>query len=166
MFKKGSYVVYRKEVCVISDIINKYYNDEDYYILTPISDETLTIKVPVSDKNNSIRDLINKDNVELIIKKIPEIGIVNENEKLIENEYKKLMLSGTYDDLIKIIKTTYLRNKKRIDSNKKVGDKDKYYLDQAEKYLYTEFSIALDKTFDETKDYVINKVEELLLGEV
>ena len=45
-----------------------------------------------------------------------------------------------YEDLIKIIKTTYLRNKERIDNNKKIGGTDDEYFKQAEKYLYNEFS--------------------------
>ena len=71
------------------------------------------------------------------------------------------MTSNTHENLIKIIKTTYLRNKERIDNNKKTTDKDTYYFNLAEKYLYEEFGIVLNKTFDEVKEYIINKVEEL-----
>lgn len=31
----------------------------------------------------------------------------------------------------------------------------------AEKLLYTEFSVTLNKSYNETKEYVISKVEEL-----
>ena len=41
------------------------------------------------------------------------------------------MQNGTHEDLIKIIKTTYLRNKERLDNNKKTTDKDNYYFNQA-----------------------------------
>lgn len=78
-----------------------------------------------------------------------------------ESEYKKLISSGNYLDLIKIIKTTYIRNKNRKDAKKKISDKDKYYFDLAEKYLYSEFSIVLNKTIEETKDYVVSKVNEI-----
>ena len=63
--------------------------------------------------------------------------------------------------LIKIIKTAYLRNKDRIDNNKKIGEKDNNYFNLAERYLYTEFSIVLNKNFEDTKDYVIEKVMEI-----
>ena len=35
---------------------------------------------------------------------------------------------------------------------------DDSYFKKAEKYLYNEFSIVLNKTYDETKEYVINEV--------
>lgn len=77
---------------------------------------------------------------------------------MMENIYKTLMSSGTHKDLIKIIKTTYLRNEKRLNDNKKISEIDDSYFRTAEKFLYNEFSIVLNKTYDETKDYVINEV--------
>ena len=45
---------------------------------------------------------------------------------------------------------------------KKISDKDKIYFDKAEEYLYSELSIALNMTIDETKEYIISKVKELI----
>ena len=56
--------------------------------------------------------------------------------------------------------TTYLRNKERIESKRKVSDKDDYYFSLAERYLYNELSIALDKTYEETKKYIIEQLEK------
>ena len=36
---------------------------------------------------------------------IPKIEVINATDKLIENEYKKLMNSGSFEDLIKILKS-------------------------------------------------------------
>lgn len=71
------------------------------------------------------------------------------------------MQTGTHEDLIKIIKTTYFRNKERIDNNKKTTDKDNYYFNQAELYLYNEFSVVLNLTYEETRQYVIDKLNKL-----
>ena len=90
---------------------------------------------------------------------MPQIEVINTTDKLIENEYKKLMTSGSFEDLIKIIKTTYLRNKNRLENNRKISDKDDQYFQKAEKYLYTEFSIVLNKSYDETKKYIVSKLE-------
>ena len=78
---------------------------------------------------------------------------------MIEYEYKKLINSGRHEDLIKIIKTTYLRNKKRLDSKKKISDKDQHYFLLAEKYLYNEFGTVLNLSYEDVKKYVIYKVE-------
>lgn len=160
MFKVGDYVVYRKDVCVVNEINEKLYRDKGYYQLIPVNDESLKLDVPVS--NNNIRSLISRDDINEIINSIPDIDVLEDNDKYIENEYKNLMLSGSHRDLIKIIKTTYLRNKKRLDNKKKVTDKDNNYFHMAEKYLYTEFSIVLGLSYEDTKKYVIDKVENLL----
>ena len=159
MHNVGEYIIYKREVCMIKEIIPKFYRDMDYYLLSPISDDTLAIKVPVNNKD--IRNLISKKEVEEIINRIPDIDTVSVDTKVLEPIYKELINSGLHDDLIKIIKTTYLRNKERIDNNKKTTDKDTYYFNLAEKYLYEEFSVVLNKTYEEAKQYVIFKVEKL-----
>lgn len=77
---------------------------------------------------------------------------------MIENEYKILLQNGTHEDLIKIIKTTYLRNKNRLNQNKKISETDDKYFKLAERYLYSEFSIILNMNLEETKEFIINKL--------
>ncbi len=158
MKKVGDYVVYRRDVSKIVNIKKNPLNNMDYYVLVPVTDESLKIDVPV--ENQYIRELITIDEITKLIKKIPSIPIIENNNKLIENDYKDLLKEGSYESLIRIIKTTYLRNKERTDNKKKIGDKDDYYFKLAEKYLYTEFMIVLGKNFDETKDYIIHEVEK------
>ena len=159
MYKINDYVVYKKDVCKVGNIRHNDVNNKDYYILIPVSDDSLKIDVPVDNTIGNIRSLITKEEIDKLIKKMKEIPVINNNTKLIENDYKELLKEGSYEGLIKIIKTTYLRNKEREENKKKKGDKDNYYFNLAEKYLYTEFSIVLNKSFDETKEYVINAVE-------
>ena len=159
MYKVGDLLVYKKDVCEIIEIKEKYLRDMDYYILAPIIDKSLKLQIPTS--SSAIRDLLTKEEVERLIKQIPTIETIKIESKNIENEYKQLMQSGTHEDLIKIIKTTYLRNKERLDNNKKTTDKDNYYFNQAELYLYNEFSAVLNLTYDDTKEYVLNAVNKL-----
>ena len=44
---------------------------------------------------------------------------------------------------------------------KKIGEKDSNYFRLAEKYLYSEFSVILNLTVEETKNYIIKEVEKL-----
>lgn len=157
MFEKNSYVIYKRDVCKIKDIIMK---DKEYYVLVPLSDESLTINLPTSNEND-IRKIISKKEVEELIEKIPTIEIIScENDKLLEQEYKRLISLYDHESLIKIIKTTYVRNKNRLENKRKIGEKDSTYFKKAENMLYTEFSIALNKTYEETEEYVKNKVEK------
>jgi len=159
MYKINDYVVYKREVCKIIDIKEKYYKNMDYYILSPINDNSLKIQIPKD--NNLIRPLITKKEITELIKKIPSIEIIQVNDKLLETEYKNKMKTETFEDLISIIKTTYLRNKERLENKKKVADIDnKFYL-LACSYLYTEVSFSLGITYKEAEDYIIKEVSKL-----
>jgi len=157
MYKIGEFVVYKRDVCKVIEIKEKYFNNVDYYILIPVFDKSLKISVPKD--SDLIRDLINKEELEKIITAMPNIKIIETDNKMIENDYKELLQTGTHENLIKIIKTTYLRNQERLENNKKIGDKDDNYFNLAEKHLYSEFSVVLNLTIEEAKEYVINKLE-------
>lgn len=60
-----------------------------------------------------------------------------------------MLLTHDKENLIKIIKTSYLRNEKRINSNKKISAKDDIYLKKAEELLYRELSYSLNMSFDD-----------------
>ena len=159
MYKVNDLLVYKKDVCVVEEIKPKYLRDTDYYVLSPLTDKSLKLQVPTT--SNAIRDLIKKEKIEGIIQSIPNIEVIKSDAKTLEADYKLLMQNGTHEDLIKIIKTIYLRNKERLDNNKKTTDKDNYYFNQAELYLYNEFSVVLNLTYDETKQYIIDKLNNL-----
>lgn len=110
-----------------------------------------------------IRNVITKEEALNIINSIPKIKLItNIDDKYIEKTYKDLLYSGSLEDLIKIIKTSYIRNDNRRKNNKKISDKDQTFFNKAEQYLYSEISVALNMSFDETKEYVISKVQELI----
>jgi len=159
MFDIGNFVVYKKDVCKIVGIKEKYYKDIDYFSLEPVFDDTLKIDIPKN--SNLLRSVLSKEEVEKIINRIPNIDVIMANDKMLENEYKKLLHDGGYDGLIKIIKTTYIRNNDRINSKKKISEKDETYFNLAEKYLYNEFAVSLGISPEEAKEYVIKKVNEL-----
>lgn len=161
MYKKNDYVVYRRDVCLIKDVKEK--NNINYYVLAPINDSSLAITIPVDNNSDLIRNLITKKEVENIINQISSIEVISiPNEKLIEQEYKRLLVNGDHLDLIKIIKTTYQRNEVRLQNKRKISEKDDTYFRSAEKQLYTEFSVVLGLSYDETKNYVIEHVEETI----
>lgn len=158
MYNVGDYVIYLKDVCQVETIKEKYMNDTDYYILVPINDNSLKLSIPVN--NPSIRSLISLDEGKRIIDSINSLDIITIDDKLIENEYKRLLSEGSHEDLLKIIKTTYLRNKNRVEHKRKISDKDKNYMELAEKYLFPELSVVLSMSYSEMEEYVFNKLQE------
>lgn len=159
MFKVGDYVVYNNNVCQIFEIKEKHYFSKDYYLMHPIDDNSLNIELPIDNK--FIRSPISKEEAIILIDKIPSIEILEDNSKMIENTYKLLMKSNKMEDLIKIIKTTYLRNDYRMKNNKRISEKDMTYFYMAEKRLYNELSVSLNLDFNETKEYIINKLNNV-----
>lgn len=161
MHKENDFIVYKHDVCKIKEVRNNMMNGNTYYIMTPIDDESLIIDVPTDNRMGWIRDLLTLEEANKLIDRIPNIKpLSNINDKNIENTYKELLTNGSHDELIQIIKTSYLRNEERINNKKKISDKDDKYFKLAEKYLYNELSIILNKSFDETREYIINKVQE------
>lgn len=146
------YIVYRKETC---KIIKK---EDGYYKLVPVNDTSIKYKVPVD--SNFLKKVITKEEIDRLLLEIPEINTIDLGEKQIEQEYKELMKSGTHEDLVKIIKTSYLRNQIRILNNKRISEIDDEYFRRAEKYLYEEIGIVLNLSFEDTKEYIINKLKK------
>ena len=146
------YIVYRKETCKIIE------KEDGYYRLVPVNDTSIKYKVPVD--SNFLKKVITKEEIDRLLLEIPEINTINLGEKQIEQEYKELMKSGTHEDLVKIIKTSYLRNQIRILNNKIISEIDDEYFKRAEKYLYEEIGIVLNLSFENTKEYIINKLKK------
>ncbi len=146
------YIVYRKETCKIIE------KEDGYYRLVPVNDTSIKYKVPVD--SNFLKKVITKEEIDRLLLEIPEINTIDLGEKQIEQEYKELMKSGTHEDLVKIIKTSYLRNQIRILNNKIISEIDDEYFKRAEKYLYEEIGIVLNLSFENTKEYIINKLKK------
>ena len=161
MYKINDIVVYKKDVCRIKDIKTNKTTGNTYYVMVPIDDESLVIDIPIENKTGFLRDLLSKDEVENLINEIPNIEpFDNLDDKNIELKYKQAITNGTHYDLIKVIKSSYIRNDNRIQNKKKISEKDDKYFKLAEKYLYNEFSAVLNMSFDDTKNYIIEKVQE------
>ena len=161
MYKKEDYVVYKHDVCKIKDTKENKQMGNTYYVMTPIDDDTLIINIPIDNKMGFLRDIISSADAEKLIERIPKIKPLEDiNEKNIEAEYKEMLNTGIHDNLIKIIKTTYLRNENRINSKKKISEKDNTYFKLAEKYLYNELAVSLNKSIEEIKEYIFEKVSK------
>lgn len=161
MYKINDYVIYKKDVCIIKDIRENKLNGTTYYVMTPLDDESLIIDTPTNNKLGFIRDVMTKDKALELINKIPSIEpILDIDDKKLELKYKELLNTHNYEDIIRIIKTTYLRNENRINNKRKISEKDKIYFNLAEKYLYNELSISLNMTRSEVKDYIASIVKK------
>ena len=115
------YIIYERDVCIIEEVMKKYIKGIDYFILRPLNDKTLKISVPVTSK--MLRNVISFDEANELINNMKNIDVLKDGKQM-ENEYKRLLDTRDLNDLVKIIKTTYLRNKERIDNKKKISKND------------------------------------------
>jgi len=159
MYKVNDYLIFGKDVCKVKGVEEKKYNNEDYYVLAPIKDDTLKLEIPVS--STKIRNLITEDDLNDLMNKIPSIEPIQIEDKFLESEYKRLLASGNEEDLIKVIKTTYLRNEERVNNRKRKAEKDSIYFKEAEEALYSQVSVIKNISLEEAKEYFINKIKEL-----
>lgn len=77
-----------------------------------------------------------------MISKIPTIEIIQSEDRKIEYVYKRLLEEGTLENLIKVIKTTYMRNQERLSQNKRIGERDEVYFERAEKDYITNYLLV------------------------
>lgn len=162
MFAVGDVVMYRRDLCKIIDFHKNEVNKEMYYVLEPL-EETATktkIQVPVANRAKHLRELITKEEIDNLIHKAPDLEPIQTRASNLKNEYISLLNSGSQEDLLRIIKTTYLKNKERLSSKKKVGMVDESYFQEAEKCLYTELGYVLHMNTDEIRMYLCQEIEK------
>ena len=158
MYNKGSLVVYKRDVCKVVDI--RVIRDKSYYVLNSTIDSSLKIDVPVNKEKKLLRPLITKKELDNLINEIKFLPVLDVEARMLEDEYKRLLKDGTMESLITIIKTAHLRNKIRQENKKKLADNDQYYFNLAERYLYNEISYVLKVSYDDAKNYIIEKLNK------
>lgn len=163
MYKVNDIVVYRRDVCKIVGKHRSDFTGEMCYDLVPYlkQDGSVKMQVPVSNKAGNLRDLITEDEIRELIISAPDIRTLENKPANMKSQYAALLKGNDIQDLICIIKTSYGRNKARMEQHKKLASIDDEYLQKAENYLYQEISVALGKTYEEAKAYFEDEVAKL-----
>lgn len=157
MYKINDYVIYKREVCIIKE--KKDIRTQEYYILENKEDASLKVSVPVSQESQLLRPLTEKNLIFKVLDNIPNIKELDVNERNLEDQYKLLLQGSSLEDLVKIIKTTYIRNSIRKNNKKKMSDKDIHYQEIAEKFLYNEIAYSLGIPYEEAKEVVTERLK-------
>ncbi len=158
MLKVGQVVMYRRSVCTVNEIIDNFRDNGNYYKLTPCYDTTLVIRAPIDSPEGVFKPLLNAAEVKSLISSIPSVDCVQDTDTSLENTYKELFNSEKHEDLIRIIKTAYTRREQPIQKGQKRSEKDKMYLQKAEKALYSELAVVLDKSIADTRAYFVEQI--------
>ncbi|MCF0114281.1 MAG: hypothetical protein HUJ56_02930 [Erysipelotrichaceae bacterium] len=163
MYQIQDVVMYRRVVSTVVDIKRDRRKKQTYYILEPYhtTGPSTRFEVPVENKAGHLKPLMTQSELEELIVQIPSIEIVTLNTSNVKTEYDSLLNSGSREDLIRLIKTTYMRNQHRLSVNKKIGVIDDNYFRRAEQYLYEECSAVLNKSLEDTRAYFRERMRAL-----
>ncbi len=165
MFKVGDYVAHYKEgVCEVTNIgkldISCSDKKKEYYTLKPVYDAGEILYTPVDNEKKQVRCIISTEEAKDLIKGMPEIGTIPvSDEKRREVSYKEALLTNECRAWVSLIKTSYQRKKKRLDSGKKVINVDDRYLSMAERFLFGELAVVLDVPKSEVQQYVMKEID-------
>lgn len=130
-----------------------------YYTLRPVYQKDAQIYVPVDHVKLPMRYVLTKEEAEALVEEIPSletIWIPNERDR--EACYKEAVQSGDCRELVRIIKTIYLRKKARLEDGKKVAAVDERYFKQAEDLLYGELAYVLEMEIADVGEYIQKKI--------
>ena len=164
MFSVGDYVIYDTNgVCKISGTEENDLGGDtvEYFVLEPVYDANSTFFVP---KNNSalmnkMRSLLTDEEINDILDSVPEydpVWIDDDNER--KQRYHEILNQGDRIELAGLIKALYIHRSIQQKKGKKLHQSDEIFLKQAEKQLYTEFSLVLGLEPGEVEKLMINKV--------
>lgn len=166
MYKIGEYVVKNGSgVCRIDDITHLDIRGIDrnklYYSLVPMNDENGKVYLSVDASEHQLRKIMSPEEAYAFIAKISEIQeITITNDKLREQKYKEAIKNIEPESLIRIIKTTYLRKKVRLEKGKKNTAADEHYLALAEKLLFSELCLVLGKSKEEVQNLIVETINK------
>lgn len=160
VFKIGDYVICgNKGVCTVENIttldITGVDKEREYYILKPLYMGGSTVYIPVDSPRESMRSVLKREEARRLIEAIPKIPLlVITNEKLTEQTYKDCIRKNSCEELVRVIKTIYLRKQKRIQAGRKITAVDAKYSHMAEDNLYGELAVALDISRKDVESYI------------
>lgn len=168
MYEIGSLLIYDTTgVCRVEDVgvpVGLPVSDKSkkYYRLTPVFGSG-NIYIPV-DTNVFMRPVISREEAEDLIRKIPEIRediCESHNLKILEDHYKASFSSHECEDLIRLIKTVYVKRKNMERNGKKAGKTDQQYMKKAKALLHEELAIALGIPVDQVEAYIAETIENI-----
>ena len=165
MFSIGDIVVYRHHVCKIAKVHENYFDNEDYFELHTLFENTLKLYIAISKAEPpACRSVMTKEQALALIDKIPFAEPIDEKalaknagtSALVERRIKE-----EYDRRLKSAESVHEHCIKREEMGRKITMTDKKYFDTVERMLCDELAVALDIDRDKIKDYLANRVQEI-----
>lgn len=166
MYQKGEYVIYGNNgICQIAEIgvpvgTPLGRSGKEYYTLTPVFGSG-SIYAPL-DTKVFMRPILTKEQAEELIAQIPQIqgeDTAGKDVRALSESYKGCLDTHQCEDLVRLIKTVYQKEKTMVENGKKLAKTEQEFGKLAKELLHREFSMALEIPYEEVPDYIAKKVE-------
>lgn len=137
-------------ICKIKDRItmNLNGNNNEYFVLIPLTDSKTEITIPTANSiiMSRVLPLLTKDEISTIINEIPFIDtywINNDNER--KKEFSDTIKKGNRRETLKLIKSIKLHQNGLKGKGRKLHATDEAAMKDALKLILDEFSYVLDR---------------------
>ena len=97
-----------------------------------------------------------------MIQQIPEIqeeSVIGQDVRALSEKYKGFLDTHQCEDLIKLIKTVYVKEKAMEENGKKLAKTEQEFSKLAKELLHRELSLALEIPYEEIPEYITKKIE-------
>lgn len=168
MFEVGDYVVYDSygvyQVNKVGSLdMSGVPKDKIYYTLVSPYVKDATIYSAVDNPKVIMRAIMDKDEAMNLIASMKDVELFDIKEEKKRNEiFNEALKTCDCKNLVKIIKTLYIRQEQKLAEGKKSTAGDDKYLKIAEERLYGELAISLDMDRKDVKEFVEKKVAEYI----
>ena len=160
MYNVGDKVMYGAfGICKVTAIEKRDFTGEEqeYYILKHINSDKNIFYVPTNNDAalSKMHPICSKAEVDELISHMNSEGLIwIDNDIKRKEEYSRIIKDADKHEIIRLIKTLYLRRKELAENGKKLRSTDENYLSLAENMLFEEFAYALDIDRSEVVEYI------------
>ena len=166
MYSCGDLVVYGMHgVCKIAGIEERTVDRKaiTYYALAPVGQAGAQFYIPVHNETAvaKMRPLLNRESLENLLRSnaiLEDVWIPDEGKR--KQYYKEVICSGDREALLRMVRTLHLQRRTQLAMSRKFHLCDENFLRDAERLLYSEFSIVLDIPVKEVASYILEKIED------
>jgi CarD family transcriptional regulator len=165
MYEVSDTVLYGVQgVCKIAEISEKDLSGKpiEYYVLKPIDDSKSTIFVPVNSESASakMRPVMSVEQIYTLIETMPEATPIWIDEEVARrSRYQEILSGGDRMELIRLIKTLYLRQQTRESKSGGLHLSDKQCLKDAEKMLHGEIAHVLNMQREQVLPFILERIQ-------
>lgn len=164
MFKIGEHIIYGLNgICRVEEIMPSPYDPTDqrlFYKLIPLQNATsVTICAPVENEHVAMRRLMTPQEVEGLISRMPEIGLLQipvERER--RDIYRDTVKSLTPEGYVRLIKTIAKRKEELSVARKHFPITDAEYGRLAKHMLYSEVAYVLGMHEEQIEAYIADRL--------